>query len=511
MSGRDRSNPHWSAVPAEVLKDFDAYLTRIHGLRHVHPLQTFSSGFSGAQVLLVEDKIGRRQAQQRVLKFCPNDAEPDQISIAYEGAPPDFARDHLAKVVDKVHHGKCAAVFMAIAGQDLSNCRSLAEHLRQRDPADICRTVIPSLLRGWNAGRTDLSSPYTVAEYLRSLIGVTRLGDAGSIATFLARAGIDPRAETVRLSGWGRELRNPLTLADLHTPAGASLVPDGALVGDGHGDLNIFNLLIPDYPDFAPEQYQIIDYGGGVEQPLTWDSMYLLVSMATRWLSQMNLASDSPSHLVRVLARPRGSGNDFGLSEHRAVAKAIYDAGYEWAKSTSYANRWLPQCALSLCAAALRFIGRQIPGVNVSLDDWFFELAAEAADTFAEEAHLAPGTGITHIASARQRRGQRAGGTSQAGGPSDDVAEFVRLLKEADFGGDWADVRRGTSSLRAYLKKEREHATGSPHAISIRTLTDGLRAALNDAIDARLAAGTHGRAARRAGRIARTLQPLLLA
>ncbi|NRQ37108.1 hypothetical protein HII36_35520 [Nonomuraea sp. NN258] len=506
MGGRNRSDPRWSAVPAEVLKDFDAYLAATGDRRHVELLEVLIGGFSGAQVLLVEIKVRRQPTRQRVLKFCLDAAEPERIFLTYDEAPQDFAERHLAKPVDKIKEGRCAAVVMDVAGRDPTNCRPLTDHLGRPDLREVCRTIVSSVLDGWNAGRTDLTRPYTVAEYLRSLVGEARMGPDGPLAAFATRIDAPSHRETIRLPGWTRELRNPLALADPDTPAGASPVSRGALIGDGHGDLNVFNLLIPGYPHFAAENYQIIDYGGrGTDQPLTWDPMYLLVSMATRWLGQMNPTSNTARQLVHVLARHRSAENDFGLSDHRAVVNAVYEAGYAWANRESYGDRWLPQCALSLCAAGLLFIGRKIPGVDIPLDDWFFELAAEAADDFAEQARLP-----IDIASARQRRGKRADGASQTGSPSKDIAEFVRLLEEAEFGGNWASVRRGTVTLRAYLEKQ-NYAIDSPHAISIQTLIGQLRDALKDAMDARLKTGLQRRAAQRASRIAQTLPPLLLA
>ncbi|MGW0196928.1 hypothetical protein [Nonomuraea sp. NPDC003201] len=483
-----------------MLEDFDTYLAEVD--RNVELIKVFSGGFSGAQVLLVRDRVARSPQRQHVLKFCPDAAEPDRIFVTYSGAPTEFARHHLAKPLDKVQRGRCAAVFMEVAGQDLANCLSLADHLDRPDLATICRTIVSSLLEGWNAHSTNIDTPLTVAEYFRLLLGEARLNGDGPLATFAARTGVDPRAETVRLPGWDREMRNPLTLADPGTLGGASRLPGGALIGDGHGDLNVSNLLIPGYPSFTPERYQIIDYGGhGTERPITWDPMYLLVSIATRWLGHVNPGSDSARGLVRVLARHRDREAGFGLSEHRTVVKAVYEAGYEWVLNQSYGDRWLPQCALSLCAAGLIFIGRRVPGVDTSLDHWFFELAAEAAEDFAEQVDIP--TGVVYLTSYRKRRNEWPNKTSG------DTAEFVRLLEETEFADGWADLRRGTRDLRAYLGEEHDHTAGSPYADSIRSLVCELRQALEDATDASLEKGPHERATRRAERIKRTLLALL--
>ncbi|MEU0520447.1 hypothetical protein [Streptosporangium sp. NPDC006007] len=382
MSRRDRSNLGWSAVPEEVLDDFDSYLAGVD--RHVTLIRPFSEGLSGASVLLVEDRVGRRAPRQRVLKFCLDAAEPDRIFVVYDELA-EFAERHLAKPVDKVKLDRCSAVFMEVAGQDWKGCRPLADYLNRSDLATTFRTIVPSLINGWNAGRTDLDRPCTVADFLCSLIGRERLEVGGRLDAFAARVGIDRHAGTLRLPGWRRELRNPLAFADLNTPAGAFRLPGGALIGNGHGDPNIFNLLIPGFPDFEPERYQVIDYGShSVDRPVTWDSMLLLVSMATRWLGQLNPTSDAAQGLIRTLVRPHESESGFGLSEHQGVTKAVYEAGYEWARDKSYGDRWRPQCALSLCAAGLIFVGRKVPGIEGSLDNWFFKLAAEAAEEFAE-------------------------------------------------------------------------------------------------------------------------------
>lgn len=381
MSKRDRSNPDWSAVPAEVLDDFDRYLAGAD--LHVTLIRPFSEGLSGAPVFLVNvQNLGR--TSQHVLKFCLDAAEPDRIFAVYRGLP-ELAKRHLAKPLDKGIRGRCAAVFMEVAGQDAKHCRPLADYLDRPDLATICRTIVLSLINDWNADRTDLDRPCTVADFLCSLVGKERLGAGSQLDAFAARFSIDRRASTVRLPGWPRELRNPLALADLNTPAGTLRLPGGALIGNGHGDPNVFNLLIPDYPTFDPERYQVIDYGSRrIDRPVTWDSMLLLVSMATRWLGQLNPVSESADGLIHALAQHRKPGTGFGLSEHRAVINAIYEAGYEWAQSKSYGDRWLPQCALSLCAAGLIFVGRKIPGIEGSLDNWFFKLAANAAEEFTE-------------------------------------------------------------------------------------------------------------------------------
>ncbi|MEV4296091.1 hypothetical protein [Microbispora rosea] len=500
--GRRDAHPGWSNALGDDLQAFDAYLASIE--RTVDFIRAFEGGLSGSPVLLVRDRIGDNLPRQRILKLCRTDDEPDRIAVAYQAAPQGFRAAHMAAPEHTRKLDGCSLIFMDVAGNDLENCRPLADLLHRPNLASVCRKIVFSLLKDWNSNSAEIERPYTVAEFLQILLGSSRLAAGGPLADFAARARIDMNAETVLRQGWARELRNPFILADPGTAAGKSLVPGGALVGKGHGDLSVFNLLIPTYPRTEPKKYQIIDYGGySSRRPVTWDSMYLLVSLATRWLSGMNPASDPAKGLLLSLADHRTDRERFGLREHHAVIKALFEAGHAWAQDKTYGDRWLPQCALSLCAAGLIFIGRRIPGLEGSIDDWLFELAATAAQDFVEQTGIP--VGVTDLSSYRERR------NSKRGVEDTDAVALLRHLEEAEFDcTDWLGLTRGVTGLRAFLREQRHLVIESPHAVRIRTLITALEEALEAADDPRLEPVAFERAVDRLKRIAGTLLTLLL-
>jgi hypothetical protein len=143
----------------------------------------------------------------------------------------------------------------------------------------------------------------------------------------------------------------------------------------------VHNVLVPTWPKLKASDFLLIDYGSfGYEYPLARDPMYLLVSLATQWLSDTTLPSGRSGALMKELARAGPQTPDLGLGDYRQVVDTIFETARAWAVKERTGRQWPEQSFLALVGAALTFIGRDIPGLEPgAMNDWLFDLAAVVA------------------------------------------------------------------------------------------------------------------------------------
>jgi hypothetical protein len=322
------------------------------------------------------DHAGAPPAEE-ILKFCKTgDAEVQRIFSAHSNAPPAFSKAHMVKPYRAFRLQDWSAVLMEVAGGDMSSYKPIAEFSDKQELANICAAVIKSLLAEWNAGTIRRNRDIRADEFLEKIIGNDRLDAAGNLIRFpgpsrnqlLIRRPVLP-------DGW---LLNPLTLID--STADTKI---NAIIGFGHGDLSVHNVLVPTWPKLRANGFLLIDYGSfGYEYPLARDPMYLLVSLATQWLSDTRLPSSRGHALIRELARAGPTVPDLGMADYRKVIDAIFDTGRTWAATQAkMGGHWPAQSFLALVGTALTFIGRDIPGLQLdAANNWLFDLAAVVAE-----------------------------------------------------------------------------------------------------------------------------------
>jgi hypothetical protein len=488
MGGRD-ANPEWDKIPRAELEKLDSVLEDED--REFRFVKWLDGGYSGSPVALIRDTVSGKSSVERILKFCSRgNPEAQGIDRAYELAPDEFKERHLVRVNRQFPLNDWCGVLMEIAGGDLS-FPSLAEYEDDDKLAEICANLIGSVLREWNSGERELSEDLRVGKFLRRVVGENKMKPDGAIFRFADRAGIALSEDWIQRAGWDRWLRNPLVM--LSDDYGQEI---SAIVGIGHGDLSIFNVLIPETSDPQVFGYWMIDYGtSGASHPLTRDPMYLLLSLATRWLRDYTASSDLRRSLISLLAMESGNVAPIRIAPYKKVYSEVIKAGYEWAAQKHRGHYWRSQSQLSMIGCALTFIGRKIDSLEISeTDDWLFDLAAVAA---------------TEYCKVNEKRATPPRPPMQAlPAPNGSVPRLIEELGRVTFGGGhWTQLELGTRDLRALLMENYEINTSL--AASIYGLIAELRSILEGAISPLASQPQISVASRRAEEIRERLVTLL--
>lgn len=222
--------------------------------------QKLTSGKSGAIVFAV-DVASSTFDGQAILKLdkAPDPAwqeehEAERHRKAIEDAP-EFAAEHLPRLIDTLHHGDEIAILSTVAARGLEYVEPwmAASFARQLSTvAELSR----GLLEDWNRDYTLSDRIHMPHALLRRWLGY-RLDPAagGRIHEFLsADCGIEPMVPSVIFEGqW---YPNPLAFT-----AGNSNLPERlglrAISGRCHGDLHGLNVLLEKAPAAATRYYLI--------------------------------------------------------------------------------------------------------------------------------------------------------------------------------------------------------------------------------------------------------------
>jgi hypothetical protein len=473
-------NVEWSKIPSSELARLDETLD--HEKRKIKFLKWLDGGYSGSPVALVEDSPSGRRSMERILKFCSHgQTEAQGIAAAYENAPREFKSLHLVEMKRSFPLDDWWAMIMEIAGGNLSSM-SLADYATDESLADICSRLVRSLLFEWNAGEREVSEELTVGCFLQRVIGAHKMQPGGSLHEFASRSNIQWDDPWIRRDGWDDWLRNPLTMLPSESDVKLS-----AIVGVGHGDLSAFNVLIPGLPNIDPLAYWLIDYGTSTpSQPLTRDPMYLLLSLATQWLQQINISGEASRSLVKLLAFAEDSVKSIYIAPFQRVRNEILRAGQEWANSQSRGHHWTQQSQLSVVGCALTFIGRQIgPLLTADTDSWLFDLACVAATEYSR-AHernssvpLPPPPPSAPTPTPTSSLASSIIGEPTGNGSID---VLVQVLCNSVFGdASWVQLELGTRDLRPLLSSTYEITFES--AARIEGLIGELRRTIDSAIN----------------------------
>jgi hypothetical protein len=366
-------SPAWRKLPQQELVAFDRRLEpEPFNIKH---LLWLSGGFSGSPVALIRMQRRGAAPAEAILKFCKGGADEVQgIFSAYNNALAGFSRAHMVRPDQQFQLHDWTAVLLEVAGGDLSSYKSIAEFADKQELADICAVVIRSLLSEWNAGSIPASSDMGVREFLEKVIGANRLAGTSELAAFASDAQIGWHEQWIQQGNPRDWPFNPLALTNCTAEV-------NALIGYGHGDLNVHNVLVPTEPELNADGFLLIDYGTfDYQYPLARDPMYLLVSLATQWLKDITLPSRKSQALARELARAGPQPPDLGLADYRDVIGTIFETSRSWAALQHQGRTWRTQSFLALAGVALAFIGKDIPGLDpAAVNTWLFDLAAVVA------------------------------------------------------------------------------------------------------------------------------------
>jgi hypothetical protein len=448
-------SPEWGKLPSQELAAFDRRLeAEPFDIKH---LLWLSGGFSGSPVALIRLQRRGVAPAEAILKFCKGGTDEVQgIFSAYNNALAGFSSAHMVRPDQQFQLHEWTAVLLEVAGGDLSSYKSIAEFADKRELADICAVVIRSLLSEWNAGSIPASSDIGVGEFLEKVIGTNRLAATSKLAAFASDAQIGWHEQWIQQGNPPDWPLNPLALT-------SSTAEVNALIGYGHGDLNVHNVLVPTEPELNADGFLLIDYGTfGYQYPLARDPMYLLVSLATQWLKDITLPSRKSHALARELARPDRTPPDLGMADYRDVIGTFFETSRSWAASQHQGRTWLTQSFLALAGVALTFIGRDIPGLeSAAVNTWLFDLAAVVAKQhlinyasaeggwsapvrhatpyelmphteLASRASLAPPAGTPAADMSQAGAGPAGGRPAEGNGPHDDRPDPLATFREGE-------------------------------------------------------------------------------
>ncbi|MFF7639883.1 FxSxx-COOH system tetratricopeptide repeat protein [Streptomyces canus] len=377
-----------------------------HTKTRLRPVGWSDRGATAAQVIAVYAERRNERIRKLVLKYCPpgDDVmnEPPRHAWAQTHSPAEFfARRLVGQPWDAVELGDNGWVmFQEVAGS-LRRYRSLGKDLDREGFAlgrlvGTCAQIVSSALGEWNTQGPQLAEERTdVPGFLRMLLGV-RIDAGKKVDRWAAtRADLTMPIEGgyqrwIRLPGESVEFPHPIVVArDPSLTDASALVP---LVGHGHGDLHLGNVIHP-LGDATPEQpFRFIDLSNyDPKAPLARDPAHLILSIVGRTLR--HLTSDQRLHLARFLVRPGDPSRGeipAGLGE---LAEQTCRTAISWAARYDVEDEWAEQYLLSLIGCGLLFAARRT--TREEDREWFFGLAARAGRAYLDDYGRAGQDGAT--------------------------------------------------------------------------------------------------------------------
>jgi len=287
-------------------------------------------------------------------------AKPERHRLAYEAAP-DFAAEHLPRIVHTAHQGENLAILSTIAGRGLEFALpwSACDHERQ---VNVVRQLSRSLLEDWNRGAKlapGLQSPQTV---LRGWLGYRLDPAQGRLHRFLPDSCGLPAGE-LSLSFEGQWYPNPLAFA-CAAPELVDRLKLRAVLGNVHGDLHGLNVLVSTAGTTKDHHYLIDLAFYEDKQFLFYDRAYFALSYllalrgqatGSHWQSILNELC--PFDHIKVQGHLRGE--DIGLL---ALLRQLRQEVMDWvdrhqANRLSYMES---QFQLAQVAVGLNFASKRI-------------------------------------------------------------------------------------------------------------------------------------------------------
>ena len=324
-----------------------------------------------------------------VLKLLPStigQAETRGLALAEQFTPPDFWLMHMVPASDRtplpatdwwIHCQK-------LAHADLVQLRPLAALVDDPQFARCCGVIIEKLVDEWHLGHDLAPALHTPSSFLRDFLSADHLS---SIETFCraTRTAFEDPPDLIDIPGRAGSLPNPLAL--LHgmptdPESGCEISGQVELyVGNGHGDLHLFNILVSTVEPLRPEEFKLIDYGRfSPETPVSRDPVKLLLAVAAAWLPAIEPGSALRSNVAELVVDPSNHPSSTPIAGYLSVSKRIYDASSKWGIDRDMPDVWRRQRLLVLIGSALRTVA----DADLPLFDrwWFFEVAALATRAY---------------------------------------------------------------------------------------------------------------------------------
>ena len=197
----------------------------------VYAADISSSDFSG-QAILKFDRSPNPEWQEK------SEAERHQLAIE---VAPDYAAEHLPRILHTLHHGEGLAILSTIAGRGLEYAKPWAE-CSHNSQLSVIRQLSRGLLDDWNRGHVLAKGLQSPQDLLRGWLGYRLDPKESRLHGFLKDAcGITPDDSSIIFEGhW---YPNPLAFAREGTDCENGLRLR-AVMGNIHGDLHGFNVLV---------------------------------------------------------------------------------------------------------------------------------------------------------------------------------------------------------------------------------------------------------------------------
>ncbi len=273
-----------------------------------------SGGKSGALVYAADIESAQFTGQAILkLDHAPDPSsreqdEADRHRQAIDDAP-DFAAQHLPRLLNTLHHKEQIAVLSTIAGRGLEYARPWSDCSFEKQ-LQMVRQVSRGVLEDWNRDYKRQRGLRLPQELLQSCLG-HRLHpeQGGRIHSFLSeRCGLAPEAPSITFEGnW---YPNPLAFA-----MGARELPDRLrlrmITGHSHGDLHGLNILVgrPQSPD--PDYYLIDLAFYQSEQYLFYDHAYFELAYLVN--ARKGSSASGWQSILERLGRASSGGDTVGL------------------------------------------------------------------------------------------------------------------------------------------------------------------------------------------------------
>jgi Bacterial Death-like domain 3 len=433
--------PWQRLLPADLFSWLRGWATlRPYDVTHLRWLDT---GMSGSYVALVQRHRHECHVQGAIIKLIPpelGEADTAGVAMAWEYSPQRFRDDHLVPTVESTLLGGGWYVHVQkVAQVDVAKVRPLAELTTNAGFGEYCANLAGSVVNQWKRPNDPPAPTRAAGDFLRESLALHLRLEGGGLREFAARAGldVDNPAATVRLPGRHADLPNPFAL--IAGRIGAALGDVVIFSGNGHGDLNLHNILVPVAQDIIVEPFLLVDLGRfSPATPVARDPMKLLLSFAQSLLPGLVPESAVRTNLAEVTVAPRAYSAAPNVIGYRHVAERVHAAGEAWAGQRGFVGQWHAHNHVVLIDAALRTAAQTRLGLADRM--WYFEVAALATEmlTGAQPRPLHPLDPLHPLAPHRKWTGEQPGSADPArpsafsGG---NMLDFFRRL-----GPDWRDL-----------------------------------------------------------------------
>lgn len=373
--------------------------------------QWLTGGRTAAQVAVATVTGEGIPPRRLIVKLCPPadgaPREPLSHRAALREAPREFREAHLVtQPFDPLFlESDWWVMFQDVAGGSLRRMRPIAALVDSEALPTVAEVVITALLEGWNPTPQLLRTP--PRQFVRSIIGARYDGD-GTLHRFSDEAGIDSTHEAVGFGSGLRLLPNPLNWLSTSAEEVGSLL---ALTGNGHGDLNLNNVLVELGVGVDAASFRLIDlstYSG--EAPLTRDPCHLLLAVVAEHLHEFT-NTQRLALFESVLGAWKMPGDGFlpdqpdslRLTGLNRVASAVAEPGRVWAARSGFEDEWRDQSLLTLVGIAAFYA--TLGALTADQRRWFFELSCRALEEHLRQSDRGALAALTSSAAITQHVG----------------------------------------------------------------------------------------------------------